>query len=144
MVGPYRSGAVNGCVCAGFWQIVKCCLFPRVEINCRERYVDACFQNLSLLSSTSCSMVFWSFSRARLNSGRLNFILPPLRPFSWFCFFLLILFSHLRVASPSFTSSVSVAFVLLFTFSAQIFFPPFPSVIVPFFGSLLPPFLHSV
>lgn len=61
-------------------------------------------------------MVFWSFSCARLTSGRLNFILPHLRPFSWFCSFLLILFFHLHVASPSFTSSASVA---------QIFFPPF-------------------
>lgn len=68
-------------------------------------------------------MVFWSFSWARLTSGRLNFILPHLRPFSLFCFFLLVLFSHLCVASPSFTSSVSVAFALLFIFSAQIFSP---------------------
>lgn len=69
-------------------------------------------------------MVFWSFSWARLTSGRLNFILPHLRPFSWFCFFLLILFSHLRVASPSFTSPVSVP-LLFCSLSLHRFFPPF-------------------
>lgn len=46
-----------------------------------------------------------------------------MRPFSWFCSCLLMLFSHLYVASPSLTSSASVVFVLLFTFPAQIFFP---------------------
>lgn len=97
-------------------------------------------------------MVFWSFSWARLTSGRLNFILPYLRPFSWFYSFFLILFSHLHVASPSFTSSGSVAFVLspfLHRFSPPLSFCHcaflwFLAACLPLLGVTSPPVLLSM
>lgn len=43
MFGQCRSGPVNRCVCAGSCQIVKCCLFPRVETIFRDKVLRCLF-----------------------------------------------------------------------------------------------------
>lgn len=147
MFGQYRSGAVSRCVSAGSCQIVKCCFVPG-NWFLGTRYLDARFRYLSLLISRFHKLQHGlEFSLARLASGRLNFILPHLRPFSWFSSFLLILFF-----SPSCCISISCFFSLSCLCSSvhlfcTDFFSPFPSVIVPLnhcHGSLLPAFLCSV
>lgn len=144
MFGQYRSGPVNLCVCAGSCQIVKC-FFPRVETIFRDKVLRCLFSE-----SVSAELPFphaaaW-FSGVFLGLGWLQA--------GWISSFLTWdpFLGFIPSSSYSFLTFMLHLHHLLLQAQLPLFFhlfctdfpPPFPSVIVPFCGSLLPAFLCSV
>lgn len=143
MFGQYRSGAVNGCVCAGSCQLVKCCLFPIVEIIFRDKVLIHLFSEFVSAELPFPHAAAWLSGVFRglgwLQTGWISSFLTwdsflGFVPSSSYSFLTFMLHFHNFILQPQLPLFFLSPFLQRFPLPPP---PPFPSIILPFLADWL-------